>query len=162
MKISTLTNNVIIQTLHTFGFYSQNDVGLLLGIFAHESLCGYYIVQKGTEFINSNLALGMYQMELATAKDILRYLKERRPELYKKFTQTFYDERCDIKNLLVGDIFFATAMARFHFLRFPEPIPPLNDIKKIAEYWKKYYNTPQGKGTISEFIMNYKKYILNN
>jgi hypothetical protein len=33
------------------------------------------------------------------------------------------------------------------------------DVFKLAEYWKKYYNTPKGKGTVQQFIQSYNKYV---
>jgi len=34
----------------------------------------------------------------------------------------------------------------------------LNDIKKMAAYWKCYYNTPLGRGKESEVVDNWKRY----
>jgi hypothetical protein len=48
-------------------------------------------------------------------------------------------------------------MARVHYLRRPEPIP--TDLTGQAEYWKKWYNTYLGAGTVEEYIENYKKYV---
>ena len=33
-----------------------------------------------------------------------------------------------------------------------------DDISKLATYWKKYYNTAEGKGTPLEFIEKYSVY----
>tara|TARA_R110002096_G_scaffold315227_3_gene509454 strand:- start:6003 stop:6308 length:306 start_codon:yes stop_codon:yes gene_type:complete len=61
---------------------------------------------------------------------------------------------------LIGNLYYATAMARVHYYRVPEPIPLSDDIQGLALYWKKYYNTYEGKGTTTEFVHNYKKYVV--
>jgi hypothetical protein len=47
-------------------------------------------------------------------------------------------------------------MARTHYLRCPGPIP--HTIEGQAAYWKLHYNTPLGKGTEEEYMMNYVKF----
>jgi hypothetical protein len=37
------------------------------------------------------------------------------------------------------------------------PIP--TDAKEIAAYWKLYYNTPLGAGTVEDFIGNWNRYL---
>ena len=49
-------------------------------------------------------------------------------------------------------------MARMHYARVREKIP--SDLTGWAGYWKRFYNTPQGKGTEEEFMYNYKQYVL--
>ena len=49
-------------------------------------------------------------------------------------------------------------MARIHYLRVPEKLP--DNLIGYSRYWKKYYNTEQGKGTEEEFVKNYNMYIL--
>lgn len=55
---------------------------------------------------------------------------------------------------------YATAMARIHYLRVAESIPKAGDIKAQANYWKKHYNTPLGKGLPSEYITKWNRYVL--
>ena len=40
--------------------------------------------------------------------------------------------------------------ARLYVSNIPAPIP--TDVRGQAEYWKKYYNTEKGKGTVEDFI----------
>jgi hypothetical protein len=46
-------------------------------------------------------------------------------------------------------------MCRLHYRRVPEPLPDAEDINGLAAYWKKYYNTKAGRGSESEFIINW-------
>ena len=35
-------------------------------------------------------------------------------------------------------------------------LPDADNVAELAHYWKLYYNTPEGKGTVEEFIKNYE------
>lgn len=55
--------------------------------------------------------------------------------------------------------------AREHYKRVPEAIPVCNtsivqslEIQRLADYWKEYYNTAFGAGTLDQFYNNYNKY----
>jgi hypothetical protein len=54
---------------------------------------------------------------------------------------------------------YAAAMCRIKYLRAPDALPSENDIQAMANYWKKYYNTPLGAGTPKEFKEKWPKYI---
>lgn len=55
---------------------------------------------------------------------------------------------------------FATAMARIHYWRVPEPLPDADDIDGLARYWKQHYNAPLGHGTAEQFAENYRTHAL--
>ena len=127
--------NLIERVLKQLDLYSEDSVNLLLGTAAQESHLGEYIRQLG-----NGPALGIFQMEPATFRDIMaNYLKLKSE--YLEF------------NLVV-----AIAFARLHYLRVNEKIP--NTIDGYARYWKVYYNTCKGNGTKQEFIENYKRFVL--
>lgn len=117
---------------------------------AVESHLGHYVYQIGGP------ARGIFQMEPATAIDIydnyLRYQEGLRDEL-------LYFCAADPERDLLGNIPYQILMARFHYLRVKEPLPKAEDSKGLAEYWKKYYNTTLGKGTVEKAIEEYKKYV---
>jgi hypothetical protein len=46
--------------------------------------------------------------------------------------------------------------------RISKPLPFESDIKDLVKYWKKYYNTPMGNGSVDEFIENYYRYVIGN
>jgi len=52
--------------------------------------------------------------------------------------------------LLVSNIAFNLLMARVKLWRVREKIP--HEIEKQAEYWKRYYNTSKGSGSVEKFI----------
>jgi hypothetical protein len=141
--------HVIVPTLVQIGLYSDAAVNLLLGTCAQESQMGTYLKQ-----INGP-ALGIYQIEPATHKDVwenyLRYKKELSEKVLMLGAQ--HDAS------LMINLAYTTAIARIIYLRAPEKLPAENDISELANYWKKYYNTLLGKGSTTDFITNYKRYI---
>lgn len=141
---------MVIPTLKQIDCYSEDAVNLLLGTCLQESMGGLFLRQvKGP-------ACGIYQMEPATAQDIIDNYLKHRPALLEKVFQ-FYNYYNSLEDNLTGNLFFATAMCRVHYLRVKEKLP--NCTTGYATYWKKYYNTSAGKGTVMEFIDKYKKYL---
>lgn len=58
---------------------------------------------------------------------------------------------------LHGNDFYAAAMCRVHYLRAPAPMPGALDAAGLAGYWKLYYNTPMGRGTIDRALPYFKQ-----
>ena len=54
------------------------------------------------------------------------------------------------ENLLTYDLEFQVVLARVHLLRFSEALP--SDMLGQAKYWKKYWNTSLGAGTLKHFM----------
>lgn len=139
-----LKSLIIEPVLKTYDLYSEAAVNLLLGTCAQESRMGYYLKQvKGP-------ALGIYQMEPATHNDILQNMPE-----YREVEKV----RPSPPSALIFDLTYATILCRLQYWRFPEPLPKANDLEGLAKYWKKYYNTEKGKGTVEQFVRNYYKYV---
>jgi hypothetical protein len=145
-----LLQKIIRPTLNFLKLGGEAAENLLLGTCAQESKMGTYLAQvKGP-------ALGIYQIEPTTFNDIYdNYLIYHQDILTK--INTFSKRNLEE---LVSNLKYATALARIKYLRAPYALPDANDIEGLAQYWKNFYNTPKGKGTIDEFISNYKKYVL--
>jgi hypothetical protein len=47
-------------------------------------------------------------------------------------------------------------MCRVHYLRVKEALPTENDAAGMASYWKRYYNTVLGKGTIEQALPSFR------
>lgn len=150
IDLKQLKEYIVVPTLKQIGCYSDDAANLLMGTALQESNGGRYLRQ-----INGP-ACGIYQMEPATAKDIIdNYLKHRKPLLEKVFQ--FYNYWSSLEDNLTGNLWFATAMCRVHYLRVKETLPTTPE--GYAEYWKKYYNTASGKGTVKEFLDKYNKFL---
>lgn len=154
MEALHLKGYVIEPTLKSLDLYSKAAVNLLLGTAAVESNMGQYLVQiRGP-------ARGIYQMEPATHDDIWDNFLNFRADLgmgIKDFTDTTI--RPVLADEMIGNLYYATAMARVHYLRVKEPLPHPDNIGGLASYWKKYYNTPEGRGRTSDFVKSFYQYI---
>lgn len=141
--------NLITRALNGLDLYSPEALQLLLGTSAQESAFGTYLVQ-----INGP-AKGPFQMEPDTEVDIWENYLEFRPALKQKLVVdsgvTGPDTLAMETNLI-----YSIDMARIHYLRRPNPIPL--DLEGQAGYWKLNYNTLMGKGTIFEYMDNYRRY----
>jgi hypothetical protein len=159
---------IIKPVLKHFGMWSQAAENLLLGTAAHESHLGTYLMQNNNAGDPVGPALGLFGMEKITHDDIwdnvIRYRKSNysihglEHEIFFHFQ---YDPECGrpLADNLVNNLQYAALMCRLHYSRFSEPLPRYDDIRKLAAYWKKYYNTEKGKGTIDKFIRDYERYI---
>jgi len=124
--------------------YSESAVKLLLMTIAHESRRGEYLQQV------DGPALGIYQMELATAEDIeYNYLKFR-PDL-QEAVWSFAGGTQTLSEDMATNLMYATAMARVHYYRVKEPLPPAYDVASLAKYAKAHYNTELGKATEHDY-----------
>lgn len=155
-QLRTLVN----QTITFLGLHSQAAEDLIMGTIAQESRMGTYIKQLG-----KGPALGICQMEPATHDDIWDNYLKYKPALANllwtlsldngMFTS---DDKPDCTQMM-GNLYYAIAMCRIHYLRKPDALPREGDVAGYAAYWKKYYNTSLGKGTTAEFLANYAKYV---
>jgi hypothetical protein len=159
-RAEQLLNYVILPTLRYLELDGEN---LLLGTAAVESHLGEYLRQ------DNGPACGIYQIEEATHKYIFRdWLPIKKPELYKKvknlgsYGAAMYQPVDGFKSDLTTNLAYATAICRLKYLTIPEALPEPNDVLGMAKYWKKYYNTPLGKGTEAHFLECYDKYVLGN
>jgi hypothetical protein len=142
---------LVIDVLKELGLeipYSDVAVELLMLTAAHESLMGTYLRQvKGP-------ARGVFQMEPATEQDIYDNYLAFKPNL-AHLVLGFRMQQTDIPDL-ESNLAYQIAMARVHYYRVPEPLPKSSDPVKLAEYWKKYYNTHKGKGKVEDAVKHYK------
>jgi len=155
IKKSELLEKIIRPTLEWLGMGGESAENLLLGTAAQESLMGYYLTQT------RGPALGIYQIEPATHADIYNsYLS------YNPIIQERVERFCRAKTVagrgkeLVSNLTYSTAVARLIYYRVAEKLPEADDLLGLARYWKKYYNTELGKGSIEDFKYHYKGFVL--
>jgi len=147
---------LIINVIDRINMSSNTAVNLLLGTAAQESNFGTYLRQLG-----DGPARGVFQMEPDTEMDIWKNYLSYRPGLIKTIQTVVGVSNSTMTSILhlEGNLIYQIIMARLHYRRVKEPLPDVNDIKGLANYWKKYYNTALGKGTVEEFVKNYHKYV---
>lgn len=138
---------MVKPVLNALNLYSQEAEDLMVGICAHESKGGTYFKQ-----INGP-GLGIYQMELDAHERIWNALLPSSPQICHNLMTICELSRRPQFNMLAFHLRYATAMTRIYFIPIKESIP--KDLQGQAEYWKKYYNSALGKGTVQEYIDDY-------
>jgi hypothetical protein len=152
MQLRTEIIRPVLEYLDPVMPYSMAAENLLMGTAAQESRLGSYIKQVG-----NGPALGIFQMEPATENDIVDNYLEFRGELHTYVFELTNEH--DHLPELTGNLYYACAMARVHYYRQPGALPDEDNVAQMANYWKLFYNTPEGRGTEAEFIHNYNKYV---
>ncbi len=142
--------DAILDTLEFCGMTcSSNVVNMILETACVESNCGEYIKQlKGP-------ACGIFQIEPETAKDMLQHFIRYKPKLFKNYTKLL-NPNLTLEQNLQTNLMFQIFMCIVYYLRFEQIIP--NTVEGRAKYWKKYYNTALGKGTVEKYIKAVDKY----
>lgn len=166
---------LITDTLHAFSDqipFSDTAIELLMLTASQESGLGRYIRQtKGP-------ALGVFQVEPNTHKNMwINVIKGKRYQFAARLLATALalPERMMLDYVtamgesggeaihrsllpqLKGNLIYQILISRLYYYMIPQGLPS-NTPRALAEYWKQYYNTPLGKGTVDEAVANYAKY----
>lgn len=149
---SDLRNHIIIPAMELLGLGGAGVEELLLATAQQESGCGSRLVQL------SGPALGIWQMEPGTHDDIWASFLYFRAPLREK-VEALLLPGLSKGQQLVGNLYYACAMARVQYFRSPRPIPSPGDLQAQAELYKIVYNGP-GRATEAEYIANAGK-VLN-
>ena len=136
---------IIKETLNHMNLYSEDALEMIYKTGKAES--GYRTLQQ----YGGGPALGLFQMEPATYRDIWKnYVMYREKYRNKLYSLGFDDSKMDY--CLMSNIGIQVAMCRLHYRRVPSALPKAGDLEGQANYWKKYYNSHLGKGTIEHFM----------
>ncbi|MBF0341097.1 MAG: hypothetical protein HQL95_09085 [Magnetococcales bacterium] len=139
---------VICPTLQRLDLWSSAAEELVLGIAVQESGL-HYLTQLG-----GGPARGLWQMEKATHDDIWTNFLHGHTKLGLNILGPY--PKPD-HSRLAWDLVYACGMCRAHLLRCPDALPTAGDLKGQAAYWKKFYNTPLGSGTVEQYITNWNR-----
>ena len=133
---------------------TTEEVALKLGTAAAESS----LIHRRQ--LGGGPARGLWQMEFRTAYDMFDNYLLFRKKLYRKvmrlwkgkglYLRFHQPDRWELGLALETDDVFACAMARIHYLRVPASIP--HEVVNQAIYWKQFYNTSAGAGTVSHYL----------
>lgn len=151
-------DEIIVPTLKCMSriinpaMYSSDSVKLLLGTALAESQL-HYLKQ-----VSNGPALGFYQMEPDTYADIVKYCTRKGEDFKNKVIYCIYQEmyrEMPHGEQLKYNLRLQTVFARLHYWRVEEPIPTATPLQ--ARYWKKFYNTQLGKGTVAHYLNSLPK-----
>lgn len=150
VEIKDLRQLVIRPVTISLGLGGDGVEELLLGTAIQESGAGRSLDQNG-----GGPALGLWQMEPRTHDDIWTNFLGNRPELAQRvLTWTFTALPKSVQ--MIGNLYYACAMARVQYFRSPRPIPSPGDLRGQAEMYKAVYNTPLGAATVEQYMANVK------
>jgi hypothetical protein len=145
--------HLIKSSLEKLGFkYASHDAMMLVYRTGLVESKYKYLSQKG-----SDIARGFWQCEpwvaVSLCKDYLQY----RDSLMKKVADVCYLDwkyfthptEEDWKQILTTNLTAGIILCRLHYWRVPKPLP--SSLEEQASYWKNWYNTAKGAGTIEHF-----------
>lgn len=138
---------VIVPALQRLNLWSLVAQELLLGTALQESGLAHLVQHGGP-------ARGVFQVEPATHADVWANFLHYRPELLQAvlaLTAPWPDREAQLATNLI----YEAAIARLIYLRAPEPLPATPDPYALANYWKRWYNTAGGAGTVEQFADTY-------
>ena len=141
---------IINETLDQMDLNSEDAVEMIYRTGNAES--GYRTLQQ----YGGGPALGFFQMEPATCRDIWDNYVMYRPKYRDKlYSLGFDDGKMDY--CLMSNVGVQVALCRLHYRRVPSALPKAEDLEGQAKYWKEHYNSHLGKGTIEHFMKANKK-----
>jgi hypothetical protein len=134
--------NQIESTLTKINLNSPSAVNLLLGTAAVESKFGEY------EHQIHGPALGPFQMEPATFNYLVGLFGKEFPTIVGRKAEE-----------MMKDLELAIIMCRLKYRSIKLPLPPdPNNVLSLGIYWKNFYNSPKGAGTVKKFTDAYKEF----
>ena len=154
LDIEQFRSYVIRPAIQRIGLQSAAAENLLLGTAMQESRLTY-LAQLGR-----GPALGVFQMEPATHDSLWKHSIPGIRGLDSKLHQVsgFYGyDAVPPAGEMVANMAYAAAMARVRYLIAPAQLPFQNDPYAMASYWKRWYNTPDGKGTVDEALPHFQR-----
>lgn len=148
MDVEQFRLYVIRPALQRTDLWSPSAENLVLGTGLQESRLSY--VDQLTP--GPGPAYGLFQMEAATYSDIWDNYLPSQPLLASRLKNMAGFDELAIPPVeeLWGNNFFSAAMCRVHYRRVPASLPPSTYAMEMARYWKTYYNTSLGKGSVME------------
>lgn len=154
MDIDQIRFRVVRPTLLDLGKWTPSAENLVLGTAIQESRLRYIVQLLGGP------AKGICQMEPATHNDIwVNYLSHNTELMIAVRNIVGCAVGTPPSQKMEGNLYYAVAMCRIHYLRVPHAIPAANDALALASYWKQFYNTPKGKGTVEEAVEAFRMVI---
>jgi len=130
--------------------HTKEAEDLVLETICQESLKGHYIKQEAFEpFSDNRGGFSRVQIELRSAKWIMKYIKRKG---FSELIDKFYNPKWSLQENLLWQDAFPIMLCRLYYYSKRGAIP--KDLRGRAEYWKKYYNTKFGAGTVEKYIEN--------
>ena len=98
-------------------------------------------------------AIGLFQIEYGTFRDLWsRGIKTNHPKIWEAIKLRYgTNGKITFEDLQTNDVLCAI-FARMKYASLKMPIPPASDLNAQAEYYKEFYNTHRGKGSVEGYV----------
>jgi len=138
---------IVEEAIYRLDMYSDDALALIMRTGWAESGFRTLRQRKGP-------AIGFWQVEPETANDTIVNYVNYRPKISKALESLglVCNNKKKLEFSLLSNIAVQAAFCRLKYRRDKKPIPPWDDLKAQAKYWKRVYNTELGKGTVKHFI----------
>jgi hypothetical protein len=149
---------VVRPACQRIGLWSQSAENIVLGTGLTESGYAYLDQTIG----GPGPGFGFWQMEKATHDDLwTNYLPGQPGALRDTLLQMagHFPLKFPPVQVLHWNLLYAAAMCRIHYKRVRELLPAAGDYVAMAAYWKRWYNTPAGKGTVEKATPFFKQVV---
>lgn len=146
LDLGQVRYEIVRPVLKSLSLWTPAAENLVLGTGITESRLKYI------KQIGKGPALGLWQMEPATHNDLWTsylYYNEALAALVRQYAPRAYPGTYPPAEHLKDSLKYAAAMCRIHYRRIKAAMPENNAVS-LAVYWKKYYNTPLGAGTVEK------------
>lgn len=135
-------------SLYKINAYSDDALALVVRTGMAES--GYRALKGYGE---GNPAIGFWQIEPATLFDMMKNYIHYRPHYRKALEEmgmSFEGDNIEIS--VMSNMAVQSALCRLHYRRDKHSIPSWDDLEAQGKYWKRVYNTEEGRGTVGHFM----------
>lgn len=154
-KFSSMRVYVIRLALQRLGLWTQAAENLVFGT---------GLVESGYEFIDQTTpgpgpAYGFWQMEKLTHDDLWATYLPSQPSALRDVLRDISGERKGTPPVetLHWSLLYGAAMCRIRYKRVQAALPDANDAAALATYWKQWYNTPLGAGSVAAALPHFKQ-----
>ena len=157
INLAQFRSQIIVPTLTRMDMMSESAANLMLGT---------ALVESGLQYIKqigAGPALGVYQVEPSTLRDIYENYLPRKPEIkstlnkFVHWNESFSRDWDYLESHLMANLIYGTAVARLIYWRRPEALPVADDVDGMANYWKRFYNSWKGKGSVEDYVRAWEK-----
>lgn len=155
-KQNGIRSYVIRPALQRLGMWTQAAENLVFGTGLVESRYDY--LDQATP--GPGPAYGYWQMEKLTHDDLWATYLPGQPSALRDALREMSGERfgsIPSVETLHWNLLYGAAMCRLRYKRVSAALPDGNDAAAMAAYWKQWYNTPLGAGSIVEALPFFKQ-----
>lgn len=155
LNVEQFSKYIVRPVLQGLGLYSLAAERLLIGTALAEGGLHYIDqVERGGDK-KPGPAYGVYQMERATHEDLWDNFLKFKPQIVDRINFWMCGGRADCE-MMHGNLYYATAMCRVHYLRSRRPLPAEADPVAMSEYHKVVYNTYLGAANPAKNVIHFK------